>query len=111
MEPGATVGIVGRSFGKSTPTKLVQRFYDLCNRCVDLAQVDPCMAQASIGVVLQENFLFNGSVRDNIAVVDTSAPRARDCGGEAAGAHDFMPWSCRTVRYAAGERGSSSSGL
>ena len=115
--PGSTVGIVGRSgSGKSTLTKLVQRFYvpvqgRLLIDGVDLAQVDPVWLRRQIGVVLQENFLFNGSVRDNIAVVDTSAPLERViAAAKLAGAHDFILELPDGYDTPVGERGSSLSG-
>ena len=117
VEPGTTVGIVGRSgSGKSTLTKLVQRFYvpvqgRLLIDGVDLAQVDPVWLRRQIGVVLQENFLFNGSVRDNIAVVDTSAPLERViAAAKLAGAHDFILELPDGYDTPVGERGSSLSG-
>ena len=117
VEPGTTVGIVGRSgSGKSTLTKLVQRFYvpvqgRLLIDGVDLAQVDPVWLRRQIGVVLQENFLFNGSVRDNITVVDTSAPLERViAAAKLAGAHDFILELPDGYDTPVGERGSSLSG-
>ena len=51
---------------------------------IDLAMADPAWLRRQIGVVLQENVLFNHSVRDNIALVDPGdADRARHRGGEA----------------------------
>ncbi len=73
--PGQMIGIVGRSgSGKSTIAKLIQRLYVPEGRVlvdgVDLAQVDPAWLRRQVGVVLQENFLFNQSVHDNIALTD-----------------------------------------
>ena len=117
VEPGSTVGIVGRSgSGKSTLTKLVQRFYiPLQGRLlvdgVDLAQVDPVWLRRQIGVVLQENFLFNGTVRDNIAIVDTAAPLEKViAAAKLAGAHDFILELPDGYDTPVGERGSSLSG-
>ncbi|MDH5194373.1 MAG: type I secretion system permease/ATPase [Nitrospira sp.] len=72
VEPGRIVGIVGRSgAGKSTIAKLLQCLYRpeqgrILVDGVDLAQVDPAWLRRHVGVVLQENVLFNGSVRSNI---------------------------------------------
>ena len=117
VEPGMTVGIVGRSgSGKSTLTKLIQRFYIPANGRmlvdgVDLAQVDPVWLRRQIGVVLQENFLFNGSVRDNIAVVDTAAPLEKViAAAKLAGAHDFILELPDGYDTPVGERGSALSG-
>ncbi|HEX3208924.1 MAG TPA: type I secretion system permease/ATPase, partial [Geminicoccaceae bacterium] len=73
---GQIVGIVGRSgSGKSTVAKLVQRLYvpergRVLVDGVDLALVDPAWLRRQIGVVLQENVLFSGTIRDNIALAD-----------------------------------------
>jgi subfamily B ATP-binding cassette protein HlyB/CyaB len=78
---------------------------------VDLAQIDPSWLRRQIGVVLQENVLFNRSIRDNIALVDPAAPIERVvAAARMAGAHDFileLPEGYDTI---VGERGSSLSG-
>ena len=74
IRPGTVVGVVGRSgSGKSTISKLLQRLYvpesgKILIDGVDIATTDPSWLRRQIGVVLQENFLFNASIRDNIAV-------------------------------------------
>ena len=74
ISPGQIVGIVGPSgSGKSTVAKLVQRLYvpesgKVMVDGTDLAMVDPAWLRRQIGVVLQENVLFNASVRENIAL-------------------------------------------
>ncbi|MDR3279302.1 MAG: type I secretion system permease/ATPase [Synergistaceae bacterium] len=117
VEPGSTVGIVGRSgSGKSTLTKLIQRFYMPAQGRVlvdgtDLSQVDPVWLRRQIGVVLQENFLFNGSVRDNIAIVDTAASLEKViAAAKLAGAHDFILELPDGYDAPVGERGASLSG-
>ncbi len=73
IKAGTKVGIVGRSgSGKSTLTKMIQRLYvpesgRILIDGVDLVQVEPAWLRRQIGVVLQENFLFNGTIKDNIA--------------------------------------------
>ena len=58
---------------------------------VDLAQIDPAWLRRQIGVVLQENFLFNRSVRDNIALADPGIDMARVMDvARLAGAHEFI---------------------
>ncbi len=114
---GKTVGIVGRSgSGKSTIAKLIQRLYvpesgRILIDGVDLSQMDPAWLRRQIGVVLQENFLFNRSVRDNIALADTGFPMERVIeAAQLAGAHDFileMPQGYDTI---VGEQGSTLSG-
>ena len=74
---GQVVGIVGPSgSGKSTLAKLVQRLYvpesgRVLVDGVDLAMVDSMWLRRQLGVVLQENILFNRSIRDNIALART----------------------------------------
>src|SRR6478672_9754031 len=114
---GQLVGIVGPSgSGKSTLAKLVQRLYvpesgRVIVDGVDLAQVDPAWLRRQIGVVLQDNVLFNRSVRDNIALADPAMPTERViAAARLAGAHDFiieLPEGYDTI---VGERGTSLSG-
>jgi subfamily B ATP-binding cassette protein HlyB/CyaB len=114
---GQVVGIVGPSgSGKSTLAKLIQRLYVPESGRVlvdgtDLAQIDPAWLRRQIGVVLQENVLFNRSVRDNIALADPALPMERVINAAMlAGAHEFileLPEGYDTI---VGERGSSLSG-
>ena len=97
IEPGQVVGIVGRSgSGKSTIARLIQRLHvpesgRVMVDGVDLAQVDPVWLRRQVGVVLQENLLFNRSVRENIALADPGLPRARVVeAAELAGAHELI---------------------
>jgi subfamily B ATP-binding cassette protein HlyB/CyaB len=82
VRPGEVIGIVGPSgSGKSTLTKLVQRLYlphegQILIDGIDIAQVDPSWLRRHIGVVLQENLLFNRSIHDNIALSDPAMSRA-----------------------------------
>ena len=94
---GTSLGIVGSSgSGKSTLTKLLQRFYvPIGGRItidgVDLAQIDPAWLRRQIGVVLQENLLFNRSIRENIAVIDPAMPMDLVlAAAQLAGAHEFI---------------------
>jgi subfamily B ATP-binding cassette protein HlyB/CyaB len=94
---GEMIGIVGPSgSGKSTLTKLVQRLYvpeqgRVLVDGVDLALVDPAWLRRQIGVVLQENILFNRSVRENIALADPTRPmEAVMAAATLAGAHEFI---------------------
>jgi ATP-binding cassette, subfamily B, bacterial HlyB/CyaB len=83
IQPGETIGIVGPSgSGKSTLTKLVQRLYAPTEGQVfldgaDLSQVDPAWLRSHIGVVLQENLLFNRTIHENIAFANPAMPRAK----------------------------------
>ena len=94
---GMVVGIVGRSgSGKSTLTKLIQRLYlpesgKILIDGSDISLADPAWLRRQTGVVLQENFLFNMTVRENICIHAPGAP-AEDVFAAAriAGAHDFI---------------------
>lgn len=97
VRPGDVVGIVGRSgSGKSTLSKLIQRLYvptqgRVLVDGVDVAMVDPTWLRRQVGVVLQENFLFNCSVRDNIALSDKGMPVEPIVdAAKLAGAHEFI---------------------
>ena len=117
IRPGEVVGIVGRSgSGKSTLTKLLQRLYlpergRILVDGIDVGLLDPAWLRRQIGVVLQENVLFNRSIRENIALADPAAPlepvmRA----AHLAGAHEFiteLPQGYDTVLE---ERGANLSG-
>jgi len=97
IDAGEMLGIVGPSgSGKSTLTKLVQRLYvpeqgRVLVDGVDLALVDPAWLRRQIGVVLQENILFNRTVRENIALGDPTRPMEQViAAANLAGAHDFI---------------------
>ena len=94
---GSTLGIVGSSgSGKSTLTKLLQRLYTpavgrVLVDGVDVGQIDPAWLRRQIGVVLQENLLFNRSVRENIALANPAMPlEAVTAAATLAGAHEFI---------------------
>ncbi|MEH2544100.1 subfamily B ATP-binding cassette protein HlyB/CyaB [Bradyrhizobium sp. AZCC 2262] len=117
VSAGQVIGIVGPSgSGKSTVAKLVQRLYipergRVLVDGVDLAMVDTSWLRRQVGSVLQENVLFNQSIRDNIALPDPSMPIEQVVeAAKLAGAHDFileLPEGYDTV---VGERGASLSG-
>jgi ATP-binding cassette, subfamily B, bacterial HlyB/CyaB len=114
---GQVVGIVGSSgSGKSTLAKLIQRLYvpesgRVLIDGVDLSIVDTAWLRRQVGIVLQENVLFNQTVRENIALADPAAPIEQViAAAELAGAHDFilaLPEGYDTV---VGERGGTLSG-
>jgi subfamily B ATP-binding cassette protein HlyB/CyaB len=117
VSPGQVVGIVGSSgSGKSTLAKLVQRLYvpesgRVLVDGVDLAMVDLAWLRRQIGVVLQENVLFNCSVRDNIALADPAMSMERViAAAKLAGAHEFILELTEGYDTIIGERGSSLSG-
>lgn len=97
ITPGEVIGIVGPSgSGKSTLTKLAQRLYvpesgRVLVDGVDLNLVDPAWLRRQVGVVLQENLLFNRTVRENIALANPALPmEAVIHAAKMAGAHDFI---------------------
>jgi subfamily B ATP-binding cassette protein HlyB/CyaB len=114
---GQVVGIVGPSgSGKSTFAKLVQRLYvpesgRVMIDGVDLAMADPWWLRRQIGVVLQENVLFNRSVRENIALADPAMSMERIIAAATlAGAHEFILELDEGYDTIVGERGSTLSG-
>lgn len=114
---GEIIGIVGRSgSGKSTLTKLVQRLYAAERGRVlvdghDLALADPAWLRRQIGVVLQENFLFNRSIRENIALSDPGMPLERVIhAARLAGAHEFISELTQGYDTPVGEQGTGLSG-
>jgi subfamily B ATP-binding cassette protein HlyB/CyaB len=117
IPPGQVVGIVGPSgSGKSTIAKLAQRLYlpesgRVLIDGIDAAVLDPSWLRRQIGVVLQENILFNRSVRDNIALADPALPMERIvAAARLAGAHDFICKMQHGYDTSIGERGVSLSG-
>jgi subfamily B ATP-binding cassette protein HlyB/CyaB len=114
---GQMVGIVGPSgSGKSTFAKLVQRLYvpesgRVLIDGMDLAMADPAWLRRQIGVVLQENVLFNRTVRENIALANPAMPIERViAAARLAGAHDFILELSEGYDTIVGERGSTLSG-
>ncbi|OGP60728.1 MAG: peptidase C39 [Deltaproteobacteria bacterium RBG_13_49_15] len=117
INPGMMVGIVGRSgSGKSTIAKLIQRLYlplegSILVDGVDIRHLDPLFLRYRTGIVLQECFLFSGTIRDNIAMAAPDASMERIIQvARVAGAHEFiseMPMGYDTYVE---ERGSSLSG-
>ncbi|MBQ7738318.1 MAG: ATP-binding cassette domain-containing protein [Desulfovibrionaceae bacterium] len=94
---GSVLGIVGRSgSGKSTLTRLIQRLQPMQEGDIwidghNIRDVDMIHLRRSIGVVLQENFLFRGRVRDNIAVTrPTASLEEIQHAAKMAAAHDFI---------------------
>jgi subfamily B ATP-binding cassette protein HlyB/CyaB len=114
---GSTLGIVGSSgSGKSTLTKLLQRMYvPVSGRVlidgVDLAQIDPAWLRRQIGVVLQENLLFNRSIRENIALANPALPLDQVMvAAKLAGAHEFIVRLAQGYDTPVEERGTNLSG-
>ena len=94
---GAVVGIVGRSgSGKTTLTKLIQGLYPLQEGVVrfdgiDAREIELSHLRRQIGVVLQENFLFRGTVRENLMIAKPDASfEDIVAAAQAAGADEFI---------------------
>lgn len=117
VKPGEVIGIVGRSgSGKSTLTKLIQRLYvPEAGRVLvdgqDIALIDAAQLRRQVGVVLQDNMLFNRSVRENIAIADPAAPLALVMqAAQLAGAHEFISELPEGYDTVVGEQGAGLSG-
>ena len=114
---GQVIGIVGSSgSGKSTLAKLIQRLYvpekgNVTVDGIDLGLADPSWLRRQIGVVLQENLLFNRTVRENIALGDPGMPVERVIqAAQLAGAHEFILGLPEAYDTVIGERGATLSG-
>ena len=114
---GAKVGIVGRSgSGKSTLAKLIQRLYvpdsgRVLVDGVDIAQVETAWLRRQIGVVLQENFLFAGTIKENIAIAKPNIDEAEVLhAAKLSGADEFVQEMPQKYETFVGERGSLLSG-
>ncbi|OWQ88720.1 type I secretion system permease/ATPase [Roseateles aquatilis] len=117
IRPGEVIGIVGRSgSGKSTLTKLVQRLHlpqegRVLVDGVDVGLIDAAQLRRQIGVVLQDNVLFNRTLRENIAITDPAAPLDEVVrAARLAGAHDFIGELPQGYDTVVAEQGCSLSG-
>jgi ATP-binding cassette subfamily B protein len=117
VEPGEMIGLVGRSgAGKSTLINLIMRFYTVDDGQItidghDLSQIHPKSLRDQIGVVLQEPFLFNGSIAENIAYGKPGATFAEIvAAAKAANAHEFIISFPDGYDTRVGERGTRLSG-
>jgi len=117
VSAGEIVGLVGRSgSGKSTLAKLIQRLYvpeggRLLVDGIDIAMLDTAWLRQNIGVVQQESFLFNRTVRDNIALANPGLPfdKVVQC-AKVSGAHEFIIELQEGYDTLIGEQGSNLSG-
>lgn len=117
IKAGTKVGLIGKSgSGKSTITKLIQRLYLINEGAVyidgiDIRHMNPYWLRQNIGVVLQESYLFSGTIRDNIAMPMQSAPiEAIIQAAKIAGADEFISQLPEGYETMVGERGSTLSG-
>ena len=114
---GAFIGIVGRSgSGKSTIMKLLPRLYEpekgrILIDGYDLAKLQLGSVRRQIGIVPQDSLLFDGSIRDNIALTAPDATSAEiEAAARVACAHDFIMELSNGYASNVGERGSGLSG-
>ena len=112
VEPGEHVALVGPSgVGKSTLMKLLFRFYDVKAGAIELDGYDirdlPLSTlRDQIGFVQQEPFLFNGTVRNNLAYGDLTATEQQiEAVAKAAQAHEFIQGLSEGYDTWIGERG------
>jgi ATP-binding cassette subfamily B protein len=117
IAPGEMIGLVGHSgSGKSTLVNLICRFYDITEGSIRLDGVDIRTLPVSeyrrnIGLVLQEPFLFFGTIADNIAYGKPNATRQEIlAAARAAHAHEFILRLPQGYDSLVGERGQSLSG-
>lgn len=114
---GSSVGLVGRSgSGKSTITKLIQRLYipnsgTIYIDGVDIRHMNPKWLRNNIGVVLQDNYLFSGSIKENISLSRPDAPMEHIiAAARMAGADEFIAELSQGYDTQVGERGAALSG-
>lgn len=114
---GYSVGLVGRSgSGKSTIAKLLQRLYLPTEGAiyidgVDIRHMNPKWLRNNIGVVLQDNYLFSGTIKDNISLSRPDAPMENIlAASQMAGADEFISELSEGYDTQVGERGSALSG-
>jgi ATP-binding cassette subfamily B protein len=117
IAPGETVALVGRTgVGKSTVARLLPRFYDVTGGKVvidghDVRDLSLVSLRASVGIVLDEPFLFSSSIRDNIAYGRPDADFADiEAAAKAAGADGFIGELPKGYEEVVGERGYTLSG-
>lgn len=117
IEPGEMVGLVGHSgSGKSTIVNLICRFYDVTEGAilidgVDIRSLPVAEYRKHIGLVLQEPFLFFGTIAENIAYGKPAATREEIvAAARAAHAHEFILRLPHGYDSLAGERGQALSG-
>lgn len=117
ISKGEMVGFVGRSgVGKTTAANLVLRLYDVSDGSltvdgIDVREVNQHSYRSKIGVVLQETFLFNGTIYSNIAYAKPNATRDEVIrAAKLANAHEFIMRQPDGYNTYVGDRGGTLSG-
>ena len=117
IKPGEVIGIIGPSgSGKSTLAKLLQKLYipssgQILVDGIDLQEIMPSEVRRQIGVVLQDNLLFNRSIHDNISIGQSQLTRIDVVGfAKLAGADQFIRSLPRGYDTLIEERGMNLSG-
>ncbi len=113
VEPGQTIALVGETgAGKSTLVNLIPRFYDVTSGTLlidqqDVQQVTLTSLRSQIGFVLQDTYLFSGTIADNIRYGKLEATEAEvQAAAQAVSAHDFITTLPNGYQTKLGERGS-----
>jgi ATP-binding cassette, subfamily B, multidrug efflux pump len=111
-EPGQTIAVVGPTgAGKTTLVNLIGRFYDVSDGAVtidghDIRHVTRASLRSQMGVVLQDSFLFAGTIYDNIRYGKIDATEAEvQAAAQAANAHEFIMRLPEGYQASVGERG------
>ncbi|HEX4682311.1 MAG TPA: ABC transporter ATP-binding protein [Gemmatimonadaceae bacterium] len=117
VEAGELIGLVGPSGGgKSTVVNLIARFYDPTGGAVrvdgvDLRGIDTGHYREQVGIVLQDPYLFHGTVLENIRyAMPHASPSEVVAAAKAANAHDFICKLAQSYDTVVGERGHTLSG-
>lgn len=117
VKAGEMIGLVGHSgAGKTTLINMICRFYDVCEGAilidgVDVRNIDSHDLRSQIGVVLQEPYLFNGTIMENISYAKRDATREEVIrAAKAANAHEFIMKLPDGYDSQVGERGGRLSG-
>ena len=117
VHAGEILGLLGpNGAGKSTSMKILTTYLAATSGQVlvdgtDLSMTDPAWLRRQLGIVLQDNVLMNGTIRENIALAQPGASMDRViAAAKLAGAHEFISGMPEGYETAVGERGDTLSG-